>query len=569
MTRRSSARVVVVGTVAIALGIIQSVPDASASTSATAATSGPPPAIDAVSCATASSCVAVGGAGGIEVSHNGGRTWAKATVPTRHFIYGVACPTTKRCVVAGDAGTVLVTEDGGRKWRKEKTGVHVPLSAVACSDSQRCTAVGDGDTVIATADGGSRWQRSFVGSGVLDGVSCATSSQCAAVTSSATSDLTTSNGRNWASISVPFSVLDALSPMNGIGCHSGTCISVGGRGLLAVSPNGGATWSVGQSGTSAELQSVACASTSVCVAVGAGGIILATADGGATWVTDTSPTQQTLLGVACPTTTSCVAVGSGGTVVTTSDGGALWTVLAGRSAPTPPIPVLVVGDSFAHTLALGLARNASAYGVTLIDGSLDGCALARGSPVLLGTAQSPVTGPCAPTGPGWQEQYEQDVATDHPELSVLALGPWDLSTRFIEGSWQAPGQAGFDAYYAQQIATAVGILTAEGGRVVITTVPEVETSGPELCVPPPDTVPNCPTETERVAALNTAARTVAAQHPGTVTVIDLSAVLSPHGTFVSTVDGSVVRAADGVHLSEPGGEWLTPWLVPQLVSGAR
>lgn len=564
MIRRLLVAALLAGTFALA----PAAPDIAASTPA-AASGRPPTAIDAVSCATASSCVAVGGAGGIEMSNDGGRTWKKAAAPTPHFLYGVACPSTGHCLVAGDAGTVLVTMDGAEKWRKVKTGVHVPLSSIACSDRQRCTAVGDGDTVITTANGGSRWKESFAGTGVLDGVACDSSSECTAVTSAATGDLTTSNGRTWTSISVPFSVLDALSPMNGIGCRSGTCVSVGGRGLLAVSSNGGATWSVGQSGTTVNLESVSCASASVCVAVGAGGTILATADGGATWSADTSPTRETLLGVVCPTTTTCVAVGSGGTVVTTSDGGSRWTVRAGRPAPSPQLPVLVVGDSFAHTLALGLARNAPAYGVTLVDGSLDGCALVRGSPVLIGTTQLPVTGPCGPTGPGWQNQYEQDVATYHPALSLLALGPWDLSTRFIDGSWQAAGQPGYDAYYARQLATAIAILTADGGRVVITTMPEIRTSGPELCVPPPVTVRNCPSETDRVASLNATARTVAVRFAGTVTLVDLSARLSPKGTFQSTVDGTVVRAADGVHLSEPGGEWLTPWLVPQLVHDAR
>ena len=27
-----------------------------------------------------------------------------------------------------------------------------------------------------------------------------------------------------------------------------------------------------------------------------------------------------------------------------------------------------------------------------------------------------------------------------------------------------------------------------------------------------------------------------------------------------------VRTADGLHLSEPGGEWLMPWIVPRLLA---
>ena len=275
-----------------------------------------------------------------------------------------------------------------------------------------------------------------------------------------------------------------------------------------------------------------------------------------------TPTQESLLGVASATTRSCVAVGSGGTVLTTSDGGAVWSVRTGQSAPAPTLRVLVVGDSFAHTLAAGIARNATAYGVTVFDESLLGCSLARGSPALIGMTPSPVTGPCATTGPGWQALYQADVTSDRPDLSVLVLGPWDLTTRSIDGGSQTLGLPGFDAYYEQQIVTAVWILSAGGGRVVITTVPDARTKGPELCVPPPASVRDCPTETQRVTALNDAAGTVAGEVPDQVTLIDLNQRLAPNGIFVSTVDGTVVRAADGVHLSEPGGEWLTPWLVP-------
>ena len=52
--------------------------------------------------------------------------------------------------------------------------------------------------------------------------------------------------------------------------------------------------------------------------------------------------------------------------------------------------------------------------------------------------------------------------------------------------------------------------------------------------------------------LDSTARQAAARFVGRVTVIDLGRRLSPDGTFVSEVGGVIVRAADGVHLSEPG-----------------
>jgi photosystem II stability/assembly factor-like uncharacterized protein len=490
------------------------------------------------------------------------------TVPTRHLLFGVACPTPTECVAVGDAGTALATHDAGRAWVRVRTGVGVPLSSVACPTKRRCYAVGDGNTVIATGDGGIHWHRSLAGLGVLDGVACASATRCAAVTSAADQNLDTVDGSTWTAVPVPFSPLDALSPLNGIACAGQRCVAVGGHGLLALSTDGGAGWSTGQSDTTENLQAASCPSAVRCVVVGPTGTVLRSSDGGATWDTSVPPTGETLLSVSCPNASHCVAVGSGGTIVTSSDGDVHWSVRSGRPAPSPAIRVLVVGDSFAHTLAAGVARNAPAYGVALIDGSLDGCALARG-PVLVGGRPYPVTGPCAASGPGWEAQYQADVATDSPALSLLVLGPWDLSTRYVAGAWQAPGQPGFDAYYTGQVIAAVRILTSGGGRVAITTAPEVLSTGPEFCVPLPATRGGCPTETQRVAALDTAARQAAAEYPGRVQMIGLGGRLAPHGTFVATVDGVVVRAADGVHLSEAGGEWLTPWLVPQLATASR
>jgi photosystem II stability/assembly factor-like uncharacterized protein len=530
---------------------------------------GPPAALDSVACPSVSECIAVGGAGGVRVSRTGGRSWTAVAAPTHHFLYGVACPDPAHCVAVGDAGTVLSTDDAGTRWTMVRTGVDRPLSSVACTGSGRCYAVGDGDTVLVTDDSGNRWHVVSSGFGVLDGVACSAVVHCAAVTSSAVTDLTTTDGTVWGPTTVPFSALDSLSPLNGIACSGPTCLGVGGRGLLAWSDDGGTEWFPGQPETSEDLQAAACSSPEQCVVVGLAGTILSTGGPGSQAVPDLSPTTEALLGVTCSRAEECVAVGSGGTILTSADGGARWVVRAGRPAPTPGVRLLVVGDSFAHTLALGLARNASAYGVTLIDGSLDGCAIARGSPVLVGGRSYPITGPCATAGPGWPAQYRADVATDQPTLSLLVLGPWDLSTRFIDGQWSWPGQPYYDAYYRRQVVTALQILTAAGGRVALTTVPEVRTSGPQRCQPLPATTTGCPTETARVEALNSVARQAVRQFPGRVAVIDLGRRLSPGGTFVSEVDGVVVRAADGVHVSEPGGEWLTPWLIPQLVATAR
>jgi photosystem II stability/assembly factor-like uncharacterized protein len=474
-------------------------------------------------------------------------------------------------VAVGDAGTVLVSRGGDGSWRKVHSRTNEPLLAVTCPGRGHCYAVGDGGVVIATHDGGIHWERVNSGLSVIDGIACGSPTRCVAVTSNSEADLYTLNGTTWLPSTVQKGSILALFPMDGVSCAGLSCLSAGGLGLMARSSDGGSSWTFVYPAVSLQaLFGAACPTPSVCVSVGANGTIVTTQDGGATWRHAPVDTDGTLLGVTCPTSSHCVAVGSNGTVVATSNLKGRWFVRNGAKTGKSRVTVLVVGDSFAHTLALYTGRNSPGYGVTLIDGGLDGCDLARGAVLgnpgsALGVPQAGA-GPCAPTGPGWPAAYTNDVAKDRPNLSLLVLGPWDLSTRFVNGQWLSPGQPAYDAYYQAQVTTAVNILTADGGRVAITTVPYVHTSGPQRCVPLPATTKDCPTESERVNALNSIAYQEAKDDPHRVTVIDLSKKLSPAGRYARTIDGVTVRAADGVHLSEPGGEWIGSWLFAHIVA---
>jgi photosystem II stability/assembly factor-like uncharacterized protein len=535
------------------------------------------PPLEAVACPTVSDCIAVGGGGSVLVSRNGGLTWLSQPVPSMHFLYGIACPTTTRCIAVGDAGTVLVSDSEFSTWNQVPTGTAEPLSSVACPGDGHCYAVGDAGVVLATGDDGASWQRDELGMAVVDGVACDSSLRCVAVTSNSQQEFLTSDGTSWSAASVQLEPLLSLTPTNAVSCSPTICVGVGSYGLRARSTDSGAAWSFDGPGATPpgawwaaeDLYGVTCAIGDRCLAVGAAGTILTSEDGGEKWTRDNSPTQETLLGVECPRAGSCLAVGDGGTIITTTDGGANWVVRRGTSPPEARISVLVVGDSLAHTIALYVGRDSSAYGVILNDGGLDGCDLARGDTLSTSGAVTPAAPACASTGPGWTAIYREDIAQDRPKVSLVVLGPWDLESRLINGKWQSPGQPSFDAYYRGQVLAAARILSAEGGRVAIATMPEVETSGPEMCAPPPSVVPNCPTVSQRVSALNAVAREVTREYPRRVTLIDLGQRLSPNGQFRSTADGVVIRAADGVHLSEPGGDWLAPWLLPLVVSVDR
>jgi photosystem II stability/assembly factor-like uncharacterized protein len=536
-----------------------------------------PAALEAVACPTATHCIAVGGSGAVLVSDDGGASWADQSDASGRYLYGIACPSSTRCIAVGDAGTILISgrgRKGGQTWTRVRSGTTEPLSSVSCPEGGHCYAVGDGGTVLVSSNSGTTWDEAASGSSVIDAVDCSAPTQCAAVTSNAELDLYTQDGSNWADSNVQTAALLALAPMNAIACSGAICTAAGSHGLLARSSDRGATWSFLYPAVTAQnLNGVECPTSSRCFAVGSNGIVLTSDDGAETWTYQKSPTHQTLLGITCTTVENCIAVGNGRTVISTADGGAHWIVRNGDAEPRPTTSVLVVGDSFAHTLALYVGRDASAYGVTFVDGGLDGCDLARGDTLgnpggKLGVVQ-PVVGPCGASGTGWTSIYQTLVNQYRPDLSVLVLGPWDLSTRLVDGQWLAPGEAGYDAYYKAQVESAVHILSKYGAHVVITTVPYVHSSAAEPCVPSPATVAACPSERTRVAALNAVAKKVAAGNPSRVTVVNLGGHLSSNGTYERRIDGVTVRASDGVHLSEPGGEWLTPWLLPRLLAAAN
>ena len=49
-----------------------------------------------------------------------------------------------------------------------------------------------------------------------------------------------------------------------------------------------------------------------------------------------------------------------------------------------------------------------------------------------------------------------------------------------------------------------------------------------------------------------------------MTLVDLNAVLDPHGRFQTVVDGVVARWPDGIHITPAGGQWLQPRVLPTV-----
>jgi peptidoglycan/LPS O-acetylase OafA/YrhL len=234
---------------------------------------------------------------------------------------------------------------------------------------------------------------------------------------------------------------------------------------------------------------------------------------------------------------------------------------AAAVAPSPPVSkrparaagqrhtVSVFGDSIAHTLMQYLPDTP---GYDFVDHTIIGCSIVRAGPY----RYSGETLEQKPECDKWPGRWARQAAADQPDVALLIVGRWETVDRVNEGRWTHIGDPTFDAYLAAELRRAFDVLAAGGARVAVTTVPYSRYGEkPDGSLYPED-------DPHRVDQWNALLRRVVG-HNRNVTVVDLNKKLGPDGVYTTKVDGIKVRS-DGVHLTEEGVAWLTPWLAKAL-----
>ena len=140
--------------------------------------------VNALSCANARVCVAIGSSTGVTGSaqtlstKNGGAAWSVSTIPHgMKYLLNVTCPTARRCVAVGYLGNpfqgknvppgAMYSLNGGRSWSLGTLPASKAssINAVACSTAIRCVAVGSSSGLNGTAktnyttNGGKTWSK--------------------------------------------------------------------------------------------------------------------------------------------------------------------------------------------------------------------------------------------------------------------------------------------------------------------------------------------------------------------------------------------------------------------------
>jgi peptidoglycan/LPS O-acetylase OafA/YrhL len=231
---------------------------------------------------------------------------------------------------------------------------------------------------------------------------------------------------------------------------------------------------------------------------------------------------------------------------------------ASAAFTTNPVRFLLLGDSVALTLGIGLSYHSIRnYGVSINNQAPIGCDL---DPDLMSKTLGTV-GPAPPGCVHWQSVWAKELDRYRPQVVGLSLGRWEVADHLYLGQWTHVGQPLWDGHLLGELNQAVKLLASRGAKVVLFTMPYMN---------PPVEGSNGSMFTEnlpaRADAYNKLVDEAGRSNPGVVTVIDLNRGLDPNGQFAVAIDGVTARWTDGVHITIAGGELLQPTILPTVAA---
>jgi len=226
-----------------------------------------------------------------------------------------------------------------------------------------------------------------------------------------------------------------------------------------------------------------------------------------------------------------------------------------------PVRILLVGDSMAGSLGVGLAQVAGGYGAQIVNEGQAGCSISMSGQIKVLDFQLDPTAPCVVDDPaailtdmaGWVRRYQPDV--------VVYLARSEVLNQDLGGRWLHLGDPAFDTWVRSRFIALVPVLSSGGAKVVLMTTPYYDTGEEGNGAPWPEDTPS------RVVEDNSIITSVAG--PAGASVINLNAITSPNGTFAPAVAGVALRCQDGAHFTAAGGRWLAAKVLPELVKLGR
>ena len=139
-----------------------------------------------------------------------------------------------------------------------------------------------------------------------------------------------------------------------------------------------------------------------------------------------------------------------------------------------PVRLLILGDSIALTLGMGLAvRSQPHYGVTISDHGSPGLRPRPAAAGLHRGSAGPATQGCAL----WRGLWPLMAAEERPQVVALGLGRWEVADHLLNGQWVHIGEPAWDRHLSRRNSSRLlRIFHGIGARVVLFTMPYVDPS---------------------------------------------------------------------------------------------
>jgi peptidoglycan/LPS O-acetylase OafA/YrhL/lysophospholipase L1-like esterase len=222
-----------------------------------------------------------------------------------------------------------------------------------------------------------------------------------------------------------------------------------------------------------------------------------------------------------------------------------------RSEQTGATRVLLVGDSVADSLAVGLFALQDEQGFVLQNVASAGCGVRQGDIYVRGRLVPRVV--CDTMPEVWTNVIDQF----RPEVVVIMVSGWDGVTYIKDGRTIPPRTPEAEEDFRAGLQAALEQLSSGEGHLVLITTPYADPFS---------------MEPESIDKFNALAREVASEWREPIEVIDLNSYLGPDGEYTPTLNGVRVRSDDNVHFNEEGamivGEWLAPRILGQALDTA-